>query len=207
MKRPIMLLSAVVLAGAVVLAQDGPKVNKDTGQKKDVRRKLYGEPAKMAEQVGLTEEQQAKVADLIAERDKEIAEIYAKYQKLMLGLMTPQQQTKWNEYYVASTVQRMFQRAALTEEQMGRIRAAVPTLMPDGAPADEKGRSELTQKVWTYVTREILTDEQRAAIGMPAKTPARPDEKIRKDNPPAKGPENSPPPSAKPDEPTKLPPL
>ena len=143
----------------------GPETRRD-GERRGVtvQRKLYGEQAKMVEVCGLTEEQQQHVMDLDEARDREIREITARYQAQIVDVLTPEQRAKWLEWTVMDIVQKTFLRAELTPEQLAKVRAAIPTLVPGVLPPDFRARFEALRKLTEFVNKEVLTDHQRRSM-------------------------------------------
>jgi len=232
MKRLTIVLAGFVAMGSwaayAAIGQDGPgkngEIKKDVGAagagaagKKEgdpKRPKLFGEGAKMLEVCGLSDDQQKSVGDLIDAREKEIRDVQAKYQALIMDVLTAEQKAKWSESRLLSGLQWMIQKAGLTDEQVGKIKAAIPKLAPDGLPTDERGRNEVQRKLMEFVSKEVMTDEQKKAMfggdgprkGAPAK-----DGEVRKDGQPMKeGNPKKEPPNREGDKPVRegeLPPL
>ncbi len=191
MKRIVLSLAALAAVTGVALysaAQEGerrdqPQVRREGGDRPaDVRREgdvrkeggdregdastpaLRGEYARMAEVCGLTEEQRNKIAALIAARDKEVREVTLKYQARIAAVFTDPQRALWNETLLLTSVQRLFQRANLTEDQLARVKAVVAAQAKDQSLNDNRTRSQVLRKVVDAVNKDVLTNQQRAAL-------------------------------------------
>ena len=68
-------------------------------------------------------------------------------------------------------MQFMIQRAKLTEEQKGKLRAFVAEQGKDLVPTDDRAIGEFMRKVQEFVMTNVLTDEQKAAMQAPRPEP------------------------------------
>ncbi len=78
-------------------------------------------------------------------------------------------------------IQQIFRKANLTDDQLTAVKAAYVKHMSGVDLADPKARGAATRKLHDHIRSEILTDEQREALGA-RKRPDRP----KKDKPPTK---------------------
>jgi len=127
------------------------------------RRPFLGEYGRMTEICGLSQEQQAKIGQLVEAQQKEMQEIRTKYRQQILALLTPEQKTKWVEHFFLGMIMPRFQRVNLTEEQQGKIRAFIAEQGKDIFPGDEKA-ADFGRKLHEFVMQQVLTEEQRAAL-------------------------------------------
>ncbi|MFB3892416.1 MAG: hypothetical protein ACE15C_10395 [Phycisphaerae bacterium] len=133
------------------------------GERKDGEKPgLKGDMARMADACGLTDEQQKRIAELNAAQQKEIQDIIAKYQAQIMDVLTADQKAKWNTAVLMQGMEKMTKRFNLTDDQLTKIKAAIPGLTKDMVPTDEKSRGEAFRKLQEYIFKDVLTDEQRA---------------------------------------------
>ncbi len=132
----------------------------------EVKRPVVREFAKMAETCGLSDEQLQKIADLVAARNKAIVETQAKCQEEIMAVLTDEQKAKWQQAVVVTLLERRFAKVALTADQLDKIKAAVAEAAGKKALAvtDERSANEAAVKFSEFVTKEVLTDDQRAAL-------------------------------------------
>jgi Spy/CpxP family protein refolding chaperone len=69
-------------------------------------------------------------------------------------------------------IKRMFRKAELTEEQLTKIKAGYVKHMSGVDLADAKAKSAAMRKLYTEIRTDILTEEQRKAMGVRERKPA-----------------------------------
>lgn len=147
-----------------VAKERGPETREGTERK----RMLPPDTARLAEACDLSQEQQKKLVELNEVRQKAIQEINAKYQTDLAVVLTPEQKAKWNQTILMGMVERnIAKRLNLTPQQMDKIRDAVPEMTKDVLLGPDMGGGEVMRKLWDFITKDVLTDEQRAAMRQP----------------------------------------
>ncbi len=186
MNRRMFTLAAVTLAvaasfvtardneGAPASRPDGRETTTRPEARRDAADKRVAAPrefAKLAETAGLTDEQMLKIAELVTARNKAIVEIQSKYQAEILALLTDDQRAKREQAVIVSLLERRFAKAALTPDQLEKIKSAVAEAAGKKALTitDERSAMEAVAKFSEFVTKEVLTDAQRDALREPAR--------------------------------------
>jgi len=91
-------------------------------------------------------------------------EIMKKSQAAVLGVLTPEQRAKWDEYNVLNAVRGRFRGVKLTDQQMAKIKAEYVKAAAGADMTDDKARYKVIRDLSVKIDNEILTDDQKATI-------------------------------------------
>ncbi len=90
-------------------------------------------------------------------------EIYSQWQPKIMAVLTPEQKVKWDRDQVVLSIKRQFRKAKLTDKQTVDVKAACAKFTTGVDLSDKKARRKAVKKLADYISKEILTDAQRAA--------------------------------------------
>ena len=102
---------------------------------------------------------QATQKTLTAPKDKLETDLHA----AVMAVLTPDQQVAWKAYKLEQEVVNKFNKAKLTDEQIGKIKALCEQAVKDNPQpgAGSRGGNEIVGKLTQTVTDTILTDAQK----------------------------------------------
>ncbi|MDY7011565.1 MAG: hypothetical protein SVV80_12560 [Planctomycetota bacterium] len=99
-------------------------------------------------------------------------EIYTQWRSKIMAVLTPEQKSLWDKDQVMLLIKRRFKKVQLTDKQTVDVEAACAKFTAGVDLSDKKARRETVIKLSDYISKEILTDAQRAATTRPGKKKA-----------------------------------
>ena len=114
---------------------------------------------------------------------KERVEAEASHKSKIMAVLTDEQKTTWEGHLLYTQMMRQFKKLAPTEAQEGKIRAlcAAKAAEAQAAADDPKALRTLRTDLAAAITKDILTDEQRAKLTEKKEKPAPKPKKKKKE--------------------------